>query len=69
MVEWLDDDNPITICLLISVIVSKNINDLTITNKLLNLSVKLDNDHKVLGYYKIGHLAMSALLKLGMDRK
>ncbi len=31
-------------------IVSKNINDSTITNKLLNLSVKLDNDNKVLGY-------------------
>jgi phosphosulfolactate phosphohydrolase-like enzyme len=27
----------------------------------------LNNENKVLGYYKIGHLAMSALLKLGLE--
>ena len=67
LVEWLDNNNPTIFYLLVTTIVSNDIKDTTIINKLLNLSKKLDNENKVLGYYKIGHLAMSALLKLGIE--
>ncbi|MGN6713230.1 hypothetical protein [Anaerocolumna jejuensis] len=65
--KWLDNDNPSIFFLLIKTIVSNNIKDTTITDKLFSLSKRLKNENRVLGYYKIGHLAMSALLKLGMD--
>ena len=67
LVEWLDNDNPILLYLVITTIVSNDIRDKNIIDKLLKLSNKLNNDNKVLGYYKKGHLAMSALLKLGID--
>gem|GEM_PF-1814702 len=67
LVEWLDSNNPTILYSLITMIVNKGINDTAITDKLLSMSNKLDNENKVLGYYKIGHLAMSALLKLGID--
>lgn len=68
LVAWLDTDNPTLFYLLITTIVSNNIKDAIITDKLFSLSKKLNNENKVLGYYKIGHLAMSTLLKLGIDR-
>ena len=67
LVEWLDSNNPTILYSLITTIVNKGIKDTAITDKLLSLSNKLDNENKVLGYYKIGHLTMSALLKLGID--
>lgn len=67
LVEWLENSNPILFYLVITEIVTNHIKDQIIIDKLLELSQKLDNNNKILGYYKKGHLAMSALFKLGLD--
>ena len=38
-------------------------------DKLFQLSQLLNDKYKMLGYYKIGHVAMGVLLKLGFDEK
>lgn len=69
VMESLDKFNPIVLYETISYIVRNNICDEMIIDKLIQLSEKLDDEYKMLGYYKLGHVAMAALWKLGYDEK
>ena len=52
-----------------SYIVKDHITDKVIVDRSFQLSGALSNEHKMLGYYKVGHVSMGALLKLGIDEK
>lgn len=69
LLKCLDSSNPIVLYEAISCIVKNNITDKTITDKLFQLSELLNEKYKMLGYYKLGYVAMGALLKLGFDEK
>lgn len=69
LVEWLDLKNPTILYLVFNEIATRHITDSIVVNKLYSLASKLDNQHKMLGYYKIGHISMSVLLSLGIKEK
>jgi hypothetical protein len=68
LLDILDSKNPIVLYNAMACIAKNNIMEQTIIERLSALSKKLSNEDKSLGYYKTGHLAMSALLKLGFDK-
>jgi hypothetical protein len=63
-----NNTNPIILYNLFMKIGDTNISDKLIIEKLLEMKVRLDGKDKMLGYYKIGHFAMSVLLKLGLQQ-
>lgn len=69
LVGYLENPNPIVLYATISCIVRNGIIEEKIIEKLLTLTKMLGEEHKMLGYYKLGHIAMGALLKLGIDEK
>lgn len=69
LLKCLDNANPIVLYEAITCIVINHITDKIITDKLFQLSDLLSDKYKMLGYYKLGHVAMGALLKLGFDEK
>lgn len=69
LLTCLDSSNPIILYEAITCIVNNQITDNMITNKLIQLTELLSDKYKMLGYYKLGHVAMGALLKLGFDEK
>ena len=69
LLECLDSENPIVLYEAITCIVKDHITDKVIVDRLIQLSGALSNKHKMLGYYKVGHVSMGALLKLGIDEK
>ena len=69
LLECLVSTNPIVLYEAITCIVKNNIVDRIIADKLFQLSELLSDEYKMLGYYKIGHVAMGALLKLGFEEK
>lgn len=66
LLKYLDSLNLIILYESIACIVRNHIVDKIIIDKLIQLSKLLDDEHKMLGYYKVGHAAMAALLKLGV---
>lgn len=69
LLKCLDSPNPIVLYETITCIVKNHITDKIIIEKLFQLSELLNDQYKMLGYYKLGHVAMGALLKLGFDEK
>lgn len=69
LLTCLDSSNPIVLYEAITCIVNNQITDEMITNKLIQLTELLSDKYKMLGYYKLGHVAMGALLKLGFDEE
>ena len=69
ILRCLDSSNPIVLYEVITCIVKNNITDPIIVNKLIQLSELLSDEYKMLGYYKLGHVDMGALLKLGFDEE
>ena len=69
LLQCLDSSNPIILYETITCIVNNHITDKIIIDKLFQLSQLLNDKYKMLGYYKIGHVAMGVLLKLGFDEK
>lgn len=69
LLKLLDSSNPIILYETISCIVNNHVTDKVIIDKLIQLSKLLDDKYKMLGYYKLGHVAMGALLKLGFDER
>lgn len=69
LLSCLDSQNPIVIFAAMSCIVKNNIVNNSILSKLKNISINLDPQCKMVGYYKVGHVAMSVLLKLGVNEK
>lgn len=67
LLKCLDSSNPIVLYKTITCIVNNHITDKIITDKLFQLSKLLNDKYQMLGYYKLGHIAMGALLKLGFD--
>ena len=67
LMNILDDPNPIVLYNVFMCIANNRIKEKPLIDKLSSLSIKLNNEDKALGYYKTGHLAMSVLLKLGVD--
>jgi len=67
LVGILGVNNPITFYNAVVCVVRNNMKDDMIIDKLLELRTRLSNEYKLLGYYKIGHLAMATLLKLGIE--
>lgn len=67
MLKYLDSLNPIILYESILCIVRNHIADKIIIDKLIQLSELLGDEYKMLGYYKVGHVAMAALLKLGIS--
>lgn len=69
LLKYLDSSNPIVLYNTINCIVNNHITDKIIIEKLFQLTELLNDQYKMLGYYKLGHVAMGALLKLGFDEK
>ena len=69
LLKCLDSPNPIVLYETVTCIVNNHITDKIIIEKLLQLSEFLNDKDRMLGYYKLGHVAMGALLKLGFDEK
>lgn len=69
LVEALNGKNPIIFYNAICIIAKNQIKDKIVIEKLNEVSVRLDKEDGVLGYYKKGHVSMSALLKLGFTEK
>lgn len=69
LLNYLDCSNTIILYHVITYIVNHAITDKIIIDKLFQLSQLLNEKYTMLGYYKIGHVAMAALLKLGFDEK
>lgn len=69
LLECLESFNPIILYETMSYIVRNHIMEKKIVNKLIYLSKFMSDEYKMLGYYKIGHVAMGTLLKLGVDEK
>ena len=69
LLQCLDSSNPIILYEAIPCIVNNHITDKIIIDKLFQLSQLLSDKYKMLGYYKIGHVAMGVLLKLGFDEE
>lgn len=67
IVEWLDTKNPTILYSLTSTIIQNDIKDPLVIKKLYTLANKLSDQDVILGFYKIGHLSMSTLLKLGVN--
>lgn len=68
LLQQLDNPNPIILYKALMIIGNNHIADIDIVNKLFSIKLKLDVGDKMLGYYKIGHLAMGVLLQLGVDK-
>ena len=67
LLQYLDSTNPILLYKVSKIIVEGNMKKDRIIEKLFDIAVKLEEKDSILGYYKIGHLAMSNLMKLGMS--
>ncbi len=61
------DLNPIVSYHIIKEIVNSKINDITIIDKLIEISVRLSVNDSVLGPICLGHMSLAALRKLGID--
>lgn len=67
LTEWMDSSNPTILFTIFTSIVQHNIKHQKIIEKLYKISEKMGKEDVMLGYYKIGHAAMSVLVKLGID--
>jgi len=67
LIEYLDSNAPILLYKVAKLIVLNSIKTDKIIKKLYDISNKLEMEYSILGYYKIGHLAMSTLIKLGIS--
>ena len=67
LVEWMDLSNPIILYEIFVSIVQHNIKHQQVIEKLHEISCKMGKEDVMLGYYKIGHVAMGVLGVLGID--
>lgn len=62
----LESSNPIVLYAAMTYLVRNHITDDSAKKALLNIRGRLSDEDKMLGFYRIGHVAMGALLKLGV---
>lgn len=69
LLNYLDSLNPIVLYHCISCIVRNDVKSDKIKRKLFELTGFLSDKYSMIGYYKLGHVAMGALLKLGYSEE
>lgn len=65
----LESSNPIVLYAAMTYLVRNHITDDSAKKALLNIRGRLSDEDKILGFYRIGHAAMAALLKLGVPEE
>lgn len=67
--QCLESPNPIVVNEAILYLVRNHATEQSVIDRLMQLSGCLSDGFTLIGYYKLGHAAMGALLQLGVDEE